>query len=82
MASISGTLPAKSHSPLNTSAGAHGVGKNWFTSAKKLRDANANVSAVVGGTANALEQLRLDGKIRANTYIPFSDNASLNYEIN
>jgi len=78
LASVAGTLPARTHTPLFTSAGAHGVGKNWFTDAKKLRDGNGNVSS----GSNALEQLRLDGKIREATYIPFSDDKSLNYYIN
>jgi len=78
LASIAGTLPARTHTALFTSSGAHGVGKGWFTDAKKLRDGNGNVSSA----GNALEQLRLDGKIREGTYIPFSDDKSVNFYIN
>lgn len=84
LASISGTLPPKTHTCIQTSAGAHGVAKTWFTVAKNLRDGNGN-STVAGNTA--LANLKADGKVRESTggvnfYLPFSDDKQLNYYIN
>lgn len=79
LASIAGTAPARTHTALYTSAGGNGVGKSWFNSAKNLRDANNN-STVSGNTA--LTNLKSDGKVRAGTYIPFSDEKALQYYIN
>lgn len=78
LGSVAGTLPARTHTALYTAAGGHGIGKNWFTDAIKLRDGNGNVSA----GSNALATLISDGKIREGTYIPFSDDKALNYYIN
>jgi len=78
LASIQGGKPAREYVAKFTAAGGHGVGKSWFTDALKLRDGNGNVSS----GSNALATLRADGKIREGTYIPFSDDKTLNYYIN
>lgn len=70
LASIAGTPPAKTHTPIRTAFDAHGVGRNWFENAKKLRDANGNVSP---GNAK-LNQLILNGKFDEDSTVPFSDD--------
>jgi microcystin-dependent protein len=72
LAAIGGSRPARTHTPITTSAAAHGVGKTWFTSAKKLR------TKLSGETeTTALTKLRTTGKIDYNTILPFSDDTSL-----
>lgn len=63
----------KNNNLLKTQSDAHGVGKAWFTNAKKLRDGSGNVSP----SSSNLEFLRSDGKMRSKTAIPFSDDTQL-----
>jgi microcystin-dependent protein len=79
LGSVRGTPPPKTHQAITTSSGAHGIGKNWFTDAKNLRDALGN-NTVSGNTG--LSNLKSSGKIVAGSYIPFSDDTGLNYNIN
>jgi len=80
LGSISGTPPANSHEPFNTGQAGHGIGKNWFTNAKKLRAPNNATSPTDAG----LEKLRTTGKIDATTVIPFGDSSTaagvINYD--
>ena len=71
LASIRGTPPARNHSPLNTASDAHGVGKTWFTNAKKLRDKNGATSS----TSGSLNLIRQQGKFDDDSTIPFSDES-------
>jgi len=77
---IRGTLPPRTHTPINTAPSGHGIGKPWFTSAKKLR--NALDQQTPGN--NALEVLRTTGQFNLNTRMPFSDAATpvgfINYD--
>lgn len=73
-----GTKPARTHTAVTSSSGAHGVGKSWFTDAKNLRD---GLGATTPGDA-ALSDLKSTGKIKAGRTIPFSDDSNLNYFIN
>ena len=67
--SVAGTPPARTHTALFTGSAGHGIGKPWFTSAKKLRDrSNATTPS-----DTLLEQLRTTGKFELNTTMPFSD---------
>jgi hypothetical protein len=67
LAVIGGTRPARSHIPFQTSSASHGVGKPWFTSAKKLR------TRVSGETETAdLNNIRNTGRLNINSVIPFS----------
>lgn len=79
--SASGTPPARTHTALETGSGGHGIGKSWFTNAKRLRDKQGNTTP---GNA-ALEAIRQTGRIEATSLIPFSDQASpinkINYDL-
>lgn len=80
LASISGTPPARTHQPLQTGSAGHGVGKNWFNNAFKLRDALDNTTP----SNPNLEKVRTTGKFDLGFTIPFSDQSttitSLNYD--
>lgn len=72
---ISGSRPARTHSPLFTAVSSHGIGKDWFNGALNLRDA-LNASSADGSAY--LTNLKTDGKIRIPNYrIPFSDDSGL-----
>lgn len=70
--SVAGTKPPKTHQPFNTATAAHGIGRSWFTNAKKLRDGNANVSP----TNAPLEKLRTTGKLDVTSTLPFADQTT------
>ena len=71
IASVGGTLPIRDHRPYNTNSTGHGVGKNWFTGVKALRDATGASSP---GDSN-LEALRTSGHFFPGYRIPFSDSS-------
>jgi len=72
LAAIGGSKPARTHSPIQTTAVAHGVGKPWFTSAQKLRTRTSGETETA-----ALTNLRTTGRIDVNTTLPFSDDLQL-----
>ena len=68
---IGGTKPARTHLPIQTSSASHGIGKPWFTSAKKLRTRTS------GETETAdLVNIRTTGRLDVNSLIPFSDDTA------
>lgn len=72
LASIEGSIPIRNHRPERTSIDRHGIGKSWFTQAKKLRVDDSTTSA-----SGYLSDLINDGKFVAGTArIPFSDEAN------
>jgi hypothetical protein len=70
LGAILGTKPARTHTPIETTAVAHGVGKAWFTQAKKLRTR-------LSDSASYLNTMRTTGRIDVNTILPFADDVSL-----
>lgn len=79
VAFVQGTRPIEPHTPTRSRADGHGVGKNWFTDAKKLRVSDSVVSP---GTS-WLESLRTDGKIIAGTtQLPYSDTVNAAFSPN
>lgn len=78
IASVSGTPPARTHTVLQSGAAGHGVGKPWFTNAKRLRDRNGNTTPSNGN----LESLRTNGKFELDFTIPFSDQSTNIQRIN
>jgi hypothetical protein len=73
IAAIEGSIPIRNHRPERTSIDRHGVGKTWFTQAKKLRVTDTITSA---NTAY-LTSLKTDSKLIAGTSrLPFSDEAN------
>ncbi len=70
---IVGTRPARTHTPKTTGANYHGIGKDWFTQAKNLRDRDNNSTASSPANA-ALQNIKTDGKLRLNYVVPFSDD--------
>jgi len=79
IAFVEGTRPIEPHSPTRSRADGHGVGKSWFTDAKKLRVSDTVISP---GTT-WLESLRTDGKIIAGTTkLPFSDSVNAAFSPN
>lgn len=71
LAVIGGSKPARTHTPIQTSSASHGVGKPWFTSAKKLRTKSS------GETETAdLINIRSTGRLNVNSILPFSDDVS------
>jgi hypothetical protein len=71
LAAIGGSKPVRTHTPITTASAAHGVGKAWFTNAKRLRSR-------LNPTENtALTNLRQTGKIDVNTILPYADDTSL-----
>ena len=72
LGAIGGSKPARTHTPITTSAAAHGIGKPWFLGVEKLR------TKLSGETETAaLTNLRTTGKIDVNTILPFSDDTTL-----
>ena len=73
LASIEGSIPIRNHRPERTSIDRHGIGKSWFTQAKKLRVTDSLVSP----DTSYLASLISDGKLIAGTSrIPFSDESN------
>ena len=73
LASIEGSIPIRNHRPERTSIDRHGVGKSWFTQAKKLRVTDDITSDTIGYLGSLIN----DGKFIAGTSrIPFSDEAN------
>jgi hypothetical protein len=62
LAVIGGTKPARTHIPIQTSAAAHGVGKPWFTSAKKLRTRTSGETET-----SDLANIRSTGRLNVNS---------------
>ena len=71
LAVIGGTKPARTHTPIQTSSASHGIGKPWFTSAKKLRTRTSGETE----TADLLN-IKASGRINVNSSIPFSDETA------
>ena len=71
LAAIGGSKPVKTHTPITTASAAHGVGKAWFTNAKRLR------TSLEPSENTALTNLRETGKIDVNTILPYADDTSL-----
>lgn len=72
LAAIEGSIPIRNHRPERTSIDRHGVGKSWFTQAKKLR-----VTDTITSDSGYLNSLISDGKLIAGTSrVPFSDEAN------
>lgn len=70
LAMIEGSIPIRFHRPERTGINRHGVGKSWFTQAKKLRVADN----ITSSNTAYLTSLRTDSKLIAGTSrIPFSD---------
>lgn len=66
---IRGTLPPRTHRPINTAPSGHGMGKPWFTSAKKLRNALDQTTP----SNSFLQTLISTGRFDLDTRMPFSD---------
>ena len=73
IAMVEGSKPIKEHRPNRTAPNRHGVGKNWFTEAQKLRVTDSLTSS----NTSWLTSLKADGKILAGTTrLPFSDTSN------
>jgi hypothetical protein len=70
---IEGSIPIRNHRPERTAIDRHGIGKSWFTQAKKLRVTDN----ITSSNTSYLTSLKSDGKLIAGTSrIPFSDEAN------
>lgn len=68
---VGGSKPARTHVPFNSGTGAHGIGKQWFTSAIKLTEKISYPNE----TADA-QRIRTDGTLNVGSVLPFSDDTS------
>ena len=74
ISSIAGSLPVVEHTPFNTTATGHGLGKSWFDGSGgnyNLRDGSGATSA--SGDAN-MSALKQTGRFAPGYRIPFSDS--------
>lgn len=69
---VLGTIPAKSHTPQRTDVSWHGIGRDSFVGAKRLRSYTDNTSPL----HLPYEQLKQDGKFKLGYTIPFADDAN------
>lgn len=68
---VGGSKPARTHVPFNSGTAAHGIGKQWFTSAIKLTEKISYPNETTDAA-----RIRNNGTLNVGSIIPFSDDTS------